>query len=247
MEQGSALWGGEVGQGHMTVAVDVFRRQEIPDAAREHSRAQWTPGGTFADASGVSVGGNTVFIATKSYDENGDVTAIHVPGVASRSIARPLGNCPGSMYTGALADPLGSPGAGCGFAYADISWGMARYGRESLFLALDHPLGEGADAYLDIRAARDKTLERYAPSVGTFSVTSETLRTSCCPIPRSTRYPRAFACPIALSATATASGLRRWRNTTSRSAWRGSSQTASAMKRTYATTATIRSSTAIPS
>ena len=51
MEQGSALWGGEVGQGHMTVAVDVFRRQEIPDAAREHSRAQWTPGGTFADAS----------------------------------------------------------------------------------------------------------------------------------------------------------------------------------------------------
>ena len=176
MEQGSALWGGEVGQGHMTVAVDVFRRQEIPDAAREHSRAQWTPGGTFADASGVSVGGNTVFIATKSYDENGDVTAIHVPGVASRSIARPLGDCPGSMYTGALADPLGSPGAGCGFAYADISWGMARYGRESLFIALDHPLGEGADAYLDIRAARDRTLERYAPSVGTFSVLSETLR-----------------------------------------------------------------------
>ena len=176
MEQGSALWGGEVGQGHMTVAVDVFRRQEIPDAAREHSRAQWTPGGTFADASGVSVGGNTVFIATKSYDENGDVTAIHVPGVANRSIARPLGNCPGSMYTGALADPLGSPGTGCGFAYADISWGMARYGRESLFLALDHPLGEGADAYLDIRAAKDETLERYAPSVGTFSVTSETLR-----------------------------------------------------------------------
>ena len=62
------------------------------------------PGGSFADASGVSVGGNTVFIATRSYDENGDVAATHVPGVAGRSISRPLGNCPGGKYTGALAD-----------------------------------------------------------------------------------------------------------------------------------------------
>ena len=158
MEQGSALWGGAVGQGHMTIAVDVLRREEVPDAARDHSRAKWTPSGTFADASGVSVGGNTVFIATRSYDENGEVTTTHVPGVAGRSIARPLGDCPASMYTGALAAPLGSPGTGCGFAYADISWGMARYGRESLFLAFDHPLGDDADAYLDIRAARDETL-----------------------------------------------------------------------------------------
>ena len=29
-EEGSASWGGGVGQGHMTVAVDVFRREEIP-------------------------------------------------------------------------------------------------------------------------------------------------------------------------------------------------------------------------
>ena len=188
-DQGSASWGGAVGQGHMTVAVDVFRREEIPDAAREHSRAKWTPGGTFADASGVSVGGNTVFIATRSHDENGDVTATHVPGVVSRSIARPLGDCPSRMYTGALADPLGSPGTGCGFAYADISWAMEHYGRESLFLALDHPFGDGADAYLDIRAARDETLERYAPSVGTFSVSSETLRDQLLPDPEIDSLP----------------------------------------------------------
>ena len=181
MEQGSALWGGAVGKGHMTIAVDVFRREEIPDTAREHSRAKWTPGGTFADASGVSVGGNTVFIATRGYNDTGDVTAIHVSGVEDRSIARPLGDCPAGMYTGELAHPLGSPGTGCGFAYADYSWGMARYGRESLFLAFDHPLSDGADAYLDIRAARDETLERYAPSVGTFSVRSETLRDQLLP------------------------------------------------------------------
>ena len=210
MEQGSALLGGAVGQGHMTIAVDVFRRGEIPDAAREHSRAKWTPGGTFADASGVSVGGNTVFIATRSHDENGDVTATHVPGVTGRSIARPLGSCPGSTYTGALADPLGSPGMGCGFPYADISWGMARYGRESLFLALDHPLGEGADAYLDIRAARDESLERFAPSVGTFSVSPATLRDHLLPDPEIDSLPES----VRVSHRFIGHGNREWLTTT---------------------------------
>ena len=75
-EQGSALWGGAVGQGRVTIGVDVFRREEIPDAAREHSRARWTPGGLFADATGISAGGNTVYIATRTYDEN-DPTIVH--------------------------------------------------------------------------------------------------------------------------------------------------------------------------
>ena len=47
----------------------------------------------------------------------------------------------------------------------------------------------GADAYLDIRAARDKTLERYAPSVGTFSVSSETLRDQLLPDPEIDSLP----------------------------------------------------------
>ena len=153
-EHGSALWGGAVGRGHMTLGVDVFRRQEIRDADRDYSRASWTPGGRFADASGVSVGGNTVFIAT----DDG-------------TIARPLGDCAGSAYTGVLAEPRGLPGTGCGFAYADISWGSARYERESLFLDLDHPIGEDADMYFDVRIAKGNTRERYAPSVGTFSFT----------------------------------------------------------------------------
>ena len=177
MEQGSALWGGEVGQGHMTVAVDVFRRQEIPDAAREHSRAQWTPGGTFADASGVSGGRQT---PSSSRPRAMTRTVMSPP---STFPALPVGRSRApSAIAPAACTPARSPTHSAVRAqvaaspYADISWGMARYGRERLFLALDHPLGEGADAYLDIRAARDKTLERYAPSVGTFSVTSETLR-----------------------------------------------------------------------
>ena len=158
-EQGSALWGGAVGKGRMTIGVDVFRSEEIPDAAREHSRAKWTPGGTFADATGVSTGGNTVRIPT-----------------ADGTIARPLGDCPTDTYTGELAEPSGLDGTGCGFAYADISWGVARYERESLFLTLDHPLNETTDAYIDARFATSETLERFAPSVGTFDVDFDTLR-----------------------------------------------------------------------
>ena len=209
MEQGSALWVGAVGKGRMTVAVDAIRREEIPDAAREHTRAKWTRGGTFADATGVSVGGNTVIIATKSHDENGDLTATHVPGVTSRSIARPLGDCPSSMYTGPLIEPLGNPGTGCGFAYADISWGMARYERGSLFLAFDHPLGDSADAYFNVRAARDETLERYAPSVGTFSVASETLREHLLPDPEIDSLPES----VRVSHRFIGHGNREWLTT----------------------------------
>ena len=58
------LWGGALGAGHITLGADIFRRQEIRNADRDYSRASWSPGGSFADASGVSVGGNTVFIST---------------------------------------------------------------------------------------------------------------------------------------------------------------------------------------
>ena len=161
-EYGSVLWGGALGRGHVTVGVDIFRREEIRDADRAYSRASWIPGGSFADASGVSVGGNTVFI-----------------GVDDGTLARSLGNCEGSAYVRGLTDPYGISGTGCGFAYADIKWQWERYERESLFLNLDHPLGEEAEMYFDIRVAWADTAFRFAPSVGTFTFTpSEPLRQS---------------------------------------------------------------------
>ena len=208
-EQGSALWGGAVGDGHLTIGVDVFQREEIPDAAREHSRAKWTPGGLFADASGVSIGGNTVFIATKSYDENGDVTATHVPGVDARSIGRPLGDCPGNIYTGELGKPRDVEGTGCGFPYADVSWNRARYERESLFLSFDQPLDDATDAYFDYRLATDETLERYAPSVGTFSVPSATLEAHLLPDPQIDSLPET----VLVAHRFIGHGNREWRTT----------------------------------
>ena len=162
--QGSVLWGSALGRGHLTIGADLFRREQIRDRDRGYSRASWTPGGLFADTTGVSVGGNTLLVRT------GDKT-----------VGRSLGDCEGSAYTGVLAQPPGaSSGTGCGFAYADVAWHLqpnARYGRESLFFNFDHPLGTNADMYLDFRAAWDDTEERYAPSVGTFSFTpSETLK-----------------------------------------------------------------------
>ncbi len=150
----SGLWGGALGRGHMVIGADVFRRQEIRSADRDYSRASWTPGGPFADASNVSVGGNTLFIST----DDG-------------SVARALGDCRGSAYTGVLTKPIGVPGTGCGFAWPEIAWNTERVKKESLFLNLDHPLGEAAGVYVDARAARGDTKFRYAPSVGTFSFT----------------------------------------------------------------------------
>ncbi|MYE20244.1 MAG: TonB-dependent receptor plug domain-containing protein, partial [Rhodospirillales bacterium] len=65
VEQAGIRWGGALGRGHLTVIADVLRREEIPEAARAYSAASWTPGGRFADAAGISVGGNTVFVATR--------------------------------------------------------------------------------------------------------------------------------------------------------------------------------------
>ena len=159
-EHASFLWGGSIGAGHITLGADFFQREEIRDKDRSYSSASWMPGGTFADTAGVSLGGNTLFIPLT------DPIAMH-----ESTLARPLGNCEGSSYTGELGEPQGIPGTGCGFAYADISWHLApleQYQREGLFLNLHYPLTQDVDLYFDVRGARADAKERYAPSVGTF-------------------------------------------------------------------------------
>ena len=132
------------------IALDAFLRREIRSANREYSRASWTPGGAFADTAGVSIGGNTPFIPT-----------------ASGPIARPLGGCSGHGYAGSLLNPVvGIPGAGYGFAYADIMWETAHFKWQSLFVYFDHPLGADAALYFDARVGRGDNAFRYAPSVG---------------------------------------------------------------------------------
>ena len=175
--QGSVLWGSKVGNGHLTMGLDVYRRAPILEDDRSHSRTSYTPDGPFADTTGVSVGGNTIYLD----DTQG------------RTIARPLGNCKGSAYIKGLTNPRGHPGTGCGFSYAAISWHGSpsdRYNRESLFLNFDHPLGNDADMYLDFRAGWDKIALRWAPSTGRFSFSpSEALQQQLLQDPEITSVP----------------------------------------------------------
>ena len=98
-EHASALWGGPLGDGHLLIGVDVFRRAEVRRADRDCSRAASTPGGSFADTVGVSENGNTVCIPTVSRGGNGNPIQ-NVANATGLSIACSLGDCRGSSYTG---------------------------------------------------------------------------------------------------------------------------------------------------
>ncbi len=73
-------------------------------------------------------------------------------------------------------NPRDLSGTGCGFGYSEIAWHTQRYDREGLFVNFDYPLGENMDMYVDIRAAQSDGKERYAPSVDTFQLVSDTLK-----------------------------------------------------------------------
>ena len=155
-ERVSAFWGGVLGRGHATIGVEAGRQQELRDRDREFSRATWTPGGSFADAQGVSAGGNTAWFV--------DLTSTPKLRYAA------LGDCPTSVYTGTLSVPGG--GVVCGFPYAETSWNnfVGRSEDGSLFLTADHPFGDDVDLYIDARAAFGETRDRYAPPVGEFDL-----------------------------------------------------------------------------
>ena len=91
-QHGSALWGGTLGRGHVTIGVAHIGREEVRDSDRDFSKARWTPGGSFADTTGVAISGNTL---------------IAVPADADppRAKAFSLGSCDPSVYTGVLHPP----------------------------------------------------------------------------------------------------------------------------------------------
>ena len=158
--QGSVVWGGEVGTGgHMTISADVLSRNEIEGKSREHSRSEWEEGGSFADATNVSVGGNTVYI----FDVDEEVL---------RTV--PLGECdPNDGYTGPLSNPPGirSGDTGCGFAYGKVWWDTESYKQKNAILNLRHPFGERGEIHVDANVTQGQADFRYAPSVDVFSIT----------------------------------------------------------------------------
>jgi len=162
--QGSAFWGGALGEGRMTLGADVLRRQEITARSREYSRSDWRPGGAFNETRNVSFGGNTVWVV--KLDEDGTFGGV-------RSVS--LGDCdPARGYTGPLVNPPGITvrgDEGCGFAYGAIMWNTDKYEQKSAVLNLDHPLGDAADLHVDANFTQGDSAFRYAPSVGSFAFT----------------------------------------------------------------------------
>ncbi|MDE0334810.1 MAG: TonB-dependent receptor [Defluviicoccus sp.] len=160
--QGNVSWGGKVGQGHLTVTADSFRRLPIGSDERDYSRGKWQPGGSFADASNISLGGNTVRIV--KLDDEGNLAGF-------RSVA--LGDCdPAKGYTGPLSDPPGPPvpegDKGCGFNYSRIMWETLKVEQQNLLVNARHPLGESAEMGIVANLSRYDTDFLYAPSVGGF-------------------------------------------------------------------------------
>ena len=157
--QGSVVWGGAIGDGgRLTVGVDILDRQEIAGKTREHSRSEWTEGGSFADARNVSVGGNTVYIFDQSTKELRTV---------------PLGACDQALgYTGPLSNPPGieSGDNGCGFAYGNFWWDSPSYDQRNAILNLNHPIGERAELHVDANVTHGRGAFRYAPSISVFSI-----------------------------------------------------------------------------
>ncbi|MYK33208.1 MAG: TonB-dependent receptor, partial [Boseongicola sp. SB0670_bin_30] len=162
--QGGIFWGGPVGEsgGHMTVGVDVLKRQEIPARSREFSRSVWQEGGSFAEASNVSLAGNTVYVVQRDADGKFEGT---------RTVA--LGDCDqANGYAGPLRDPPGAevPGdTGCGFAFGDIMWNTGDLEQRTAIVNLDQPLDDRNKLHLHANFGQGKWAFRYAPSVGTFS------------------------------------------------------------------------------
>ena len=147
--QGSALWGGAMGRGHMTVGAAHFGREELRARDRHFSRVRYTPGGSYADAQGVSDHGNTVIL----------------PGDDGGRFG--LGDCNEPTYTGILSHPGGEV---CGFPSADILWLRGRVSRESLQLAADQPLDDDSDVYVEARIAQGETFSVSAPNLDAFRI-----------------------------------------------------------------------------
>ena len=162
--QGGVFWGGPVGEsgGHMTVGVDVLKRQEIPSRSREYSRSVWQEGGSFDESGNVSVGGNTVWVVRR--DADGEFEGI-------RTVA--LGDCdPDKGYAGPLRNPPGAmvqSDTGCGFAYGDIMWNTTEFEQRTAIVNLDRPLGDRNGLHLHANFGQGEGAFRYAPSVDVFS------------------------------------------------------------------------------
>ena len=155
----SATFGQSTSTGSVLFSIDYYKRDPIFDADRPYSQAtvNANPNGGLprhdVDTVGVSAGGNTGF--TTDF---------------SRGFQ--IGECDESVYV-PVVDPLGIPGEGCGFPYANLSMLTGGIERTSTFLDARYNINEDHTMYLENRFTDSDTFGRYAPAVGFVTVAAD--------------------------------------------------------------------------
>ena len=161
-DQFSLVWGSELENGNIFMAAEHIKREQIRYSDREFLKAKWEVGGSFQDASGVSIGGNTAFAE-----------------VGGNQIARAIGDCDPEVYTGLLNEPGGIEGTGCGFPWANIAWFTLKSERNNFLVNARQILDDDRTFALDARVSDGSYFNRSAPAVDEFDVTlPESLATS---------------------------------------------------------------------
>ncbi len=155
-DQFNLVWGSELDNGTIFMAAEHFKREQIRYSDREFLKAKWTPGGTFADTRGVSLGGNTAF---------------PLQGNAYVSVA--IGDCDTEVYTGVLTlvDSQMQEGTICGFPWANIAWFTEKSQRNSFLVNTSSALDDDRLFSLNARVSDGSNFDRSAPAVDEFDVT----------------------------------------------------------------------------
>jgi len=152
-ENFNLLWGKTFDRGNIIAGFEYFSRDPVFDVDRDYSaaRIEDVANPRFdRETTGISAFGNTGF----------------TPDFASTF---PLGPCDESIYVGVLSEPFGTPGQGCGFAYANRSMQTGVLERNSIFLNGTYEINDSMSVYADVRFNNNETAGRYAPAAGFFT------------------------------------------------------------------------------
>ncbi|WP_158224676.1 TonB-dependent receptor plug domain-containing protein [Agaribacterium haliotis] len=152
----SIVTGQQSDSGHVTFALDYYKRNPIFDADRDYSRVQVNANPNGGDPRhGVDTVGVSFYGNTGESKTTGDLFRV--------------GDCDPSVYI-----PTTTPdGDVCGFGYADISMMTGGIERTSAVVDAGYKLSDNHELYIENRLTKSDTFGRFAPVAGGFTVAED--------------------------------------------------------------------------